>query len=79
MINATHIDDLMPDTDYDEQNDVCFYKLITVPDVQLTMIPGSFAIFFSQDSHYPSTHTADWSTGREESGHKNKFAHVERE
>ena len=49
----TPLDGLIPDTDYDEQNDIRFYKMVDVPAVQLHMLPGSFALFFPQDSHCP--------------------------
>jgi len=44
---------LVPDTDYDNHNDIRFYKRVDIPAVQLVMVPGSFALFFPHDSHCP--------------------------
>ena len=40
-------------TDYDEQNDIRFYKPADEPAVRLAMVPDSFALFFPQDAHCP--------------------------
>jgi YhcH/YjgK/YiaL family protein len=53
IIDVTPLDGLIPDTDYDEQNDIRFYEMADVPAVRLTMQPGCFALFFPQDSHCP--------------------------
>ena len=46
-------DTLIPDTDYDEQKDIRFYKRVKAPAVRLLMVPGNFAMFFPQDAHCP--------------------------
>ena len=53
MIYVTPLDGLIPDTDYDEQNDIRFYRSPDRPAVQLSLKPGSFAMFFPQDAHCP--------------------------
>jgi YhcH/YjgK/YiaL family protein len=52
-IDVVPLDTLLPDTDYDSQNDVQFYKTVDTPAVRLTLVPGSFALFFPQDAHCP--------------------------
>lgn len=52
-IDVTPLNTVQPDTDYDESNDIRFYKAGGVPAVQLLMVPGSFALFFPQDLHCP--------------------------
>ena len=53
MIVVTPVDGLIPDTDYDEQDDIRFYKSVSVPAIRLLLTPGSFALFFPQDAHCP--------------------------
>ena len=53
MIDVVPRDALIPDTDYDEQNDICFYKTTDVHAVRLPMVPSHFAMFFPQDAHDP--------------------------
>lgn len=53
MINVSPLDGLIPETDFDEQNDIRFYRQIDVSLVRLTMLPGNFALFFPQDAHCP--------------------------
>lgn len=53
IIAATPLDSLVPETDYDAQNDIRFYKAIDEPAVRLSMVPGCFALFFPQDAHCP--------------------------
>jgi YhcH/YjgK/YiaL family protein len=57
IIDIAPRDSLVPDTEYDEQNDIRFYKAADVPVVRLTMLPDSFALFFPQDSHCPQLTT----------------------
>ena len=59
IIDATPLDGLVPETEYDEQNDIRFYKKTDEPAVRLLMAPGSFALFFPQDAHCPqlTSHT----------------------
>ena len=51
MIEVTPLDGLIPETDYDEQNDIRFYEAVDMPAVRLLMEPNSFALFFPQDAH----------------------------
>jgi len=53
MIDVSPLDGLIPETDFDEQNDIRFYRRTGIPAVRLTMLPGSFALFFPQDAHCP--------------------------
>ena len=52
-MDVTPPDALSPDTDYDEQKDIRFYKRVETPAVRLLMVPGNFAMFFPQDAHSP--------------------------
>jgi YhcH/YjgK/YiaL family protein len=52
-MEVTPPDALIPDTDYDEEKDIRFYKRIETPAVRLLMEPGNFAMFFPQDAHCP--------------------------
>lgn len=53
MIDVTPRECLTPDTDYDEQNDIRFWKAVDVSAVRLTMMPDSFALVFPRDAHCP--------------------------
>jgi len=53
IIDVIPREGLIPDTEEDEQNDIRFYQATDIPAVRLTMIPGSFALFFPQDAHCP--------------------------
>ena len=53
MINVMPRDALIPNTSYDAQGDIRFYEAADEPIVRLTMVPGSFAMFFPQDAHCP--------------------------
>jgi len=52
-MDVTPPDALVPDTEYDEEKDIRFYKRIETPAVRLLMAPGNFALFFPQDAHAP--------------------------
>ena len=52
-IDVTFPDPLIPDTDYDDHNDIRFYKRTGDPAARLIMVPGNFALFFPQDPHCP--------------------------
>jgi len=52
-IDVTSPDALIPDTDYDDHNDIRFYKGIDTPAVRLVMMPGNFALFLPHDAHCP--------------------------
>ena len=53
MIDVSPLGEFVPETNDNEQNDIRFYRKIDVPAVRLTMLPGSFALFFPQDAHCP--------------------------
>jgi len=53
IIEVTPLCGLIPETEDDEQNDIRFYKVPDVPAVRLLLTPGSFALFYPQDTHRP--------------------------
>ena len=53
IIDVTPLAELIPETDYDKENDIRFYKVSGVPVARLSMEPGGFALFFPQDAHCP--------------------------
>jgi len=53
IIEVSSVDELLPETNFDEQNDIRFYKRNGIPPIRLTMLPGSFALFFPHDAHCP--------------------------
>jgi len=53
IIDVSSLNGLIPEAEFDEQNDIRFYGRIDVPPVRLTMLPGNFALFFPQDAHCP--------------------------
>jgi biofilm protein TabA len=59
IIEIAPVSELMPDTPFDSDRDLGFFKTPGSPCTQLVLRPGDFAVFFPEDAHMPKVRVHD--------------------